>query len=115
AWSRGRTKEEAAEALQGAGVPAMAVLSAPEVFADEQLRAREFFEPVSHAIAGAWEIEGPHWRMSETPAHVRLPAPSFAEHNGYVFGELLGLTEENRARLEAEGITGQAPNWAVHE
>ena len=115
AWSRDRTKEEAAEALQAAGVPAMPVLSVPEVFADEHLRAREFFEPVSHAIAGAWDVDGVHWRMSETPAHVRLPAPAFAEHNDYVFGEVLGLSEEEIAQLEAEGVTGRTPNQVVHE
>lgn len=115
AWSRDRTKEEAAEALQAAGVPAMPVLSVPEVFGDEHLSAREFFEPVSHAIAGVWDIEGPQWQMSETPAHVRLPAPSFAEHNDYVFGELLGLTEEQIAQLEADGVTGTTPNRAVHD
>jgi crotonobetainyl-CoA:carnitine CoA-transferase CaiB-like acyl-CoA transferase len=115
AWSHERTKEEAAEALQAVGVPAMPVLSVPEVFADEQLRDREFFEPVSHAIAGVWDIEGTHWRMSETSAHVRLPAPAFAEHNTYVFGELLGLSEEEIAELEAGGITGRSPNQAVHE
>ena len=53
--------------------------------------------------------------MSETPAHVRLPAPAFAEHNDYVFGELLGLSEEEIAQLEAEGVTGRTPNQAVHE
>ena len=87
----------------------------PEVFADEQLRARDFFEQQSHPAAGAWEIEAPHWRMSETPPHVRLPAPSFGEHNAYVFGELLGLSDDEIAQLEAEGVTGTTPNWAVHE
>jgi len=115
AWSRERTKEEAGEALQAAGVPAMPVLSVPEVFAEEQLRAREFFETVSHAIAGIWDIDGVHWRMRETPAHVRLPAPAFAEHNDYVLGELLRLSEEEIAQLEAEGVTGRTPNRAVHE
>jgi crotonobetainyl-CoA:carnitine CoA-transferase CaiB-like acyl-CoA transferase len=114
-WSRDRTKREAAEVLQAGGVPAMPVVSVPEVMNDEQLRARNFFELVSHAIAGAWEIEDPHWRMSETPAHVRLPAPAFGEHNGYVFGELLGLSGEEIARIEQEGITGSAPNRTVHE
>jgi crotonobetainyl-CoA:carnitine CoA-transferase CaiB-like acyl-CoA transferase len=115
AWTRERTKETAAEALQKAGVPAMPVLTVPGVFEDEQLRAREFFETISHEAAGTWEIEGPHWRMSETPAHVRLPAPSFGEHNDYVFRTLLGLTDEEIARLQAEGVTGSAPNTAVHE
>jgi crotonobetainyl-CoA:carnitine CoA-transferase CaiB-like acyl-CoA transferase len=115
AWTSDRTKEAAAEALQSAGVPAMPVLSVPEVFADEHLRARDFFEPVSHPIAGVWEIDGSPWRMSESPAHIRLPAPTFAEHNRYVFGELLGLSDEEIAKLETEGVTGTTPNRAVHD
>lgn len=115
AWTAGRTKEDAAEALQAAGIPASPVLSVPEVLADPHLRARGFFENVSHSIAGDWEIEGPHWRMSESPGHVRLPAPAFGEHNAYVFGELLGLSDGEIAALEAEGITSNVPDWTVHE
>ena len=114
-WTRERAKETAAEALQAAGVAASPVQSVPEVFADAQLRARGFYESVSHSLAGVWEVEGPHWRMSESPGHVRLPAPAFGEHNGYVLGELLGLSGEEIVALEAEGITGTVPNWSVHE
>ena len=114
-WTRGQTKEEAAEALQAAGVPAAPVLSVPEVFADPHLRARSFYETVAHSVAGTWEIEGPHWRMSESPAHIRLPAPAFGEHNDYVFRELLGLLDEEIAGLEAAGVTGRIPDWSVHE
>jgi formyl-CoA transferase len=85
------------------------------VFEDEHLRARGFFEAVSHAVAGTWEMEAPHWRMSETPAHVRIPPPSFAEHNTWVFRDLLGLSEEEIAALKAEGVTGDVPDWSVHE
>jgi crotonobetainyl-CoA:carnitine CoA-transferase CaiB-like acyl-CoA transferase len=91
------------------------VLTVQDVFADEHLRSRGFFEPVSHAIAGVWEMEGTPWRMSETPGHVRVPPPAFAEHNAYVFRELLGLSAEEVAALYAEGVTGDTPNWAVHE
>jgi crotonobetainyl-CoA:carnitine CoA-transferase CaiB-like acyl-CoA transferase len=87
----------------------------PDVLADEHLRARGFFELVSHPVAGAWEMEGPHWRMSESPGHVRLPAPAFAEHNDYVFRELLGLSADEVAALEAEGVTGRILNPAAHE
>src|SRR3990172_8384207 len=115
AWTRERTKADAAEALQAAGVPASPVLSAPEGFEDPHLRARGFYEGVAHSVAGVWEVEGPHWRFSESPAHIRLPAPAFGEHNGYVLRELLGLSKEEVAALEAEGVTGSTPNWAVHE
>lgn len=114
-WTREQAKAAAAEALQAVAVPASPVQSVPEVFADAQLRARGFYESVSHSLAGVWEVECPHWRMSESPGHVRLPAPAFGEHNGYVLGELLGLSGEEIAALEAEGITGTVPNWSVHE
>jgi len=115
AWTERKAQEEAQALVQTAGVPAHAVLSVPEVFDDAQLRARGFFELVSHAVAGAWEMEGPHWRMSESPGHVRLPPPAFGEHNDYVFRHLLGLSDEEVASLAAEGVTGTAPNWAVHQ
>ncbi len=115
AWTRTISPQEAADALQAAGIPAHPVLRIPEVFADEHLRARDFFEEISHPVAGTWEIEAPHWRMSETPAHVRLPPPCFAEHNHYVFRGLLGLSADEYVALEAEGVTGSTPNWSVHE
>ncbi len=115
AWTGGQDRDAAADALQAAGVPAAPVLSVPDMLADEHLRARGFFELVSHPIAGAWEMESPHWRMSESPGHVRLPAPAFAEHNGYVFRELLGLSADEVAALETEGVTGRVLNPAVHD
>jgi crotonobetainyl-CoA:carnitine CoA-transferase CaiB-like acyl-CoA transferase len=114
-WTLTQDKHAAAEALQAAGVPAMPVLTVQDVFADDHLRERGFFESVSHAVAGEWEMEGPHWRMSETPGHVRMPPPSFAEHNRWVFGELLGLSDAEMAALEADGVTGAVPDWSVHE
>jgi crotonobetainyl-CoA:carnitine CoA-transferase CaiB-like acyl-CoA transferase len=114
-WTRTQGKATAADALQAAGVPASPVLTVPDVFADDHLRTRGFFEPVSHPVAGEWEMEGTPWRMSETPGHVRVPPPAFAEHNHYVLRELLGLSAEEVAALYAEGVTGDTPNWAVHE
>jgi crotonobetainyl-CoA:carnitine CoA-transferase CaiB-like acyl-CoA transferase len=114
-WTRSVSKEAAAEALAAAGVAASPVLRVPELCADPHLRERGFFESVTHSVAGTWEIEGPHWRLSESPAHVRLPAPAFGEHNAYVFGELLGLSEAEIAALEAEGVTGPVPDWSQHQ
>lgn len=115
AWTRAQDRAGAAEAIQAAGVPASPVLTVQDVFADEHLRSRGFYEPVSHAVAGEWEMEGTPWRMSETPGHVRVPPPAFAEHSDWVFRELLGLSEEEVAALYVEGVTGDTPNWAVHE
>jgi crotonobetainyl-CoA:carnitine CoA-transferase CaiB-like acyl-CoA transferase len=113
-WTRTRSQREAAKALQAAGVPAAPVLKIADLMADEHLRARGFWEPVSHAVAGTWDIEGPVWRMSRTPAHVRLPAPMFGEHTEWVLGELLGLSSDEISALEAEGVIAREPDGAVH-
>ena len=114
---RGRgsgSQDEAARTLQAAGVSAAPVLKLQRLLEDEHLRARGFWETVSHPAAGEWDMEGPVWRMSRTPGHVRLPAPRFGEHNGWVLGELLGLSEAEIAELEASGVTAREPNAGVH-
>ena len=57
-------------------------------------------EPVS-ARNGTKDIPCPHWRLSESPSNIRLPAPALGEHNLYVLGELLGLSESEIAALSA--------------
>ncbi len=108
-WTKTRSAEEAAEMLSAAGVPAMPVMTIPRLVEDPQLRARSFFELVAHAVAGTWEIDSVPYHYSETPAHVRLPPPAFAEHNDYVFRHLLGLSEAEVESLKAGGIISDAP------
>ncbi len=109
AWTRERTHHETAAQLQAAGVPASPVLTMPEIAADPHLAGRAFFEEVAHREAGCWPMDGPAWRFDRTPAHVRLPAPCFGEHNDYVFRGLLGLSDDEIADLERDGVTAREP------
>jgi crotonobetainyl-CoA:carnitine CoA-transferase CaiB-like acyl-CoA transferase len=113
-WTEGRTQDEAARQLQAAGVAAAPVRRIQELMADEHLRARGFWEEVTQADAGTWEMEGPTWRLSRTPAHVRVPPPMFGEHNDYAFRTLLGLSEDEIAALYDDGVACREPNQAVH-
>jgi crotonobetainyl-CoA:carnitine CoA-transferase CaiB-like acyl-CoA transferase len=42
--------------------------------------------------------------MSATPPSVERAAPLLGEHNDYVFGELLGLSAEERRQLVADKV-----------
>ena len=42
--------------------------------------------------------------MSRTPAFVHARAPTLAEHNQYVYGELLGLSAAEIASLRERGV-----------
>jgi crotonobetainyl-CoA:carnitine CoA-transferase CaiB-like acyl-CoA transferase len=108
-WTKQRSHRDAAGALQGEGVPAEPVLEIPELVDDPHLRARQFWEDVTHLEAGTWTTEAPSWRFERAPLHVRLPAPVFGEHNDYVFGDLLGLSEADISALERDGITSREP------
>lgn len=114
AWTSQREKLAAMDELQAAGVPAGAVLSVRDLTSNPHLRARGFFEEVTAVDAGTWEMEGPAWVLRSNPAHVRLPAPGFGEHNGYVLQELLGLSDGEVAELASGGVIGVEPDMGRH-
>jgi crotonobetainyl-CoA:carnitine CoA-transferase CaiB-like acyl-CoA transferase len=76
---------------------------------DPHLNGRGFWEMVTHSDAGTWKMEGPTYRLSETPAHIRMPPPCFGQHNDHVFRSLLNLTDEEIRQLADEEIVGTAP------
>jgi crotonobetainyl-CoA:carnitine CoA-transferase CaiB-like acyl-CoA transferase len=110
-WTRQRSPEAVTEVLQAAGIAAAPVLGIPALFADPHLRARGFWESVSHPEGGTWDVDGVPWRLNRSPAHIRLPAPRFGEHNDYVLRGLLGLSEAEVRELAEAGVIG---GWRAH-
>jgi len=109
AWTRQRSPYEAMHLLQEAGVPAGAVLNAPELMSDPHLNARDFYWEIDHPEAGRYRYCGFPIKLSDTPARVRHPAPCLGEHNEYVLGELLGLSDKEIKALEEEKIISKVP------
>ena len=108
-WTRGRDHYQAMHVLQAHGVPAGPVLTAGEVIADPHLEARTFWDTVDHPDAGTYQQVSTPWKLSKHPRSPTSPAPGLGEHNGYVLGELLGLSTQEIAALEAQGIIGTRP------
>ncbi|WP_420611202.1 CoA transferase [Candidatus Poriferisodalis sp.] len=104
-WAAGRTAAEAADALQGAGVPAGPVQSSHQLYADDPQHAdRGFWQPVDHAVfgertvdafAGLWN--GRRW----TPRHL---SPAYlGEHNFDVWADA-GYSPEEIAEGIGDGL-----------
>jgi len=65
-----------------------AVNAPPEVSADEQLRARDWFRDVFDPTRGrTLRYPGPPWMLERTPAHLGRPAPRLGEHTREVLEE----------------------------
>jgi len=104
-WTRGRTAKEAQRALQAAGVPAGRVQRSRELYDDDpQLAHRGTFPEVEHPVVGRHRIDGMPAVLSRTPAEFRRGGPTLGADNGYVFGGLLGMSDEEIARLAEEQV-----------
>jgi len=109
AWTVEQDHYRAMHRLQEAGVAAGAVLNAREVMKEPHLRERSHFAHVTHPQAGTHEYPGLPVRLSDTPTGRTLPAPCIGEHNRYVLGELLGMSEQEIARLLEERVISDGP------
>jgi crotonobetainyl-CoA:carnitine CoA-transferase CaiB-like acyl-CoA transferase len=109
AWTLKYDHYQVMHILQKANVPAGPVLDARELVEEPHLNARGVFETVTHPEAGTHPYIGMFARFSKTPLRIRMPAPRVGEHNQYIFGDLLGLSQAEMAELEEQGIIGTVP------
>ena len=104
-WSREHTIDEAVAIIDAAGVPASPINDLPRITTDEHVAvAREMFVPMHHPVIGDMKVNGNPVKLLETKADISRCAPSLGQHNAEVYGELLGLSESDLARLTEEKV-----------
>ena len=108
AWTREHAPRELMERLQAAGVPAAELLHQEELRDDPHLRARGFWQEVTHPAAGTHTYPTPVARLRDAPLRIRTPAPRLGEHNEEILRGLLGVSEERYGQLLDEEIIGTA-------
>ena len=96
------TVAEVVATLEAVEVPCGPVSTLADVFADPQTEHLGLRLPVRHPKAGEISVTGFPWRLSETPAEVRLPPPLLGEHTDSVLREL-GYSDAELAQLHEEG------------
>jgi benzylsuccinate CoA-transferase BbsF subunit len=104
------------EILQNAGVAAGAVVSLEEqILYDPQIKDRETYQYIKYPPDRNWAqgrldpVFRVPWVMSKTPTSLTKPAPYAGRDNQYVFGQILGMSKEEIAKLTEEGILGSNP------
>jgi crotonobetainyl-CoA:carnitine CoA-transferase CaiB-like acyl-CoA transferase len=99
---RQRPKDEWVDTLLAAGIPAGPILTYPQAFESEHARVRRMRMEIDHPVEGRVPNIGFAVKLSGTPQQVRRHPPLLGEHNGEILAEL-GIGEEERARLQAQG------------
>lgn len=108
-WTAEQAADSVMQVLQAEGIAAAVLLSGASVLSDEHLAAREFFLTIDKEETGPHLYPGFVPRFADSPSTVRRPAPSFGKHNDYVFGKVLGLTEQELQQLKDENIISTEP------
>ena len=102
-WTGSLESAAALELLEKARVPAGPINSVADMFADPHFNARGLFEEVD---VGGRSLKIPAMvpKFSATPGRTDWAGPEVGAHNRAVYGELLGLGEEELATLTGDGV-----------
>jgi crotonobetainyl-CoA:carnitine CoA-transferase CaiB-like acyl-CoA transferase len=103
-WLEHHEPWDAMASLQHAGIAAGVVQSAADlVDRDPQLRARNFLIDLANPTLGRFEHQASPIHLSRTPAVLRT-APGLGEHTKQICSEIVGLSPQRIAELEAAGV-----------
>ena len=106
AWTSERGPADVAEQLQAVGIEAVPVQDFADVHDDPQLAFRDHFLELEHPIMGPGDYERNGFRLSDAPSGYQHAGPTLGQHNDHVLGEILGLSDAERARYRDEGALG---------
>ncbi|PKB63528.1 MAG: hypothetical protein BZY80_07125 [SAR202 cluster bacterium Io17-Chloro-G2] len=102
-WASGQGKEEIYYQVAPSGCPT-AFFSTPEnAHHSPQFEAREFFEDVTHPMAGTLRHPGRPYRFGAGGRPDTKPAPTLGQHNEKILCGELGLAPQELSRLGRGG------------
>jgi benzylsuccinate CoA-transferase BbsF subunit len=98
-WTGARGSYEAMELLQNSGVAAVPSFNAAQLFGDSHLNERSAWVHFEHPVQGPRHDLRLPWVFSDGHG-VYGPAPLMGQHNGRIYGDLLGIRSDEIAALE---------------
>ncbi len=103
-WSATRDRDPLVEELCGAGLAAAPVLEIDELHTWPQFVERGTWQNAPSFEGKDDIVYRTPWHMSDAPREVASGSPAVGEHNDFVFGEILGLSEEEVAGFQQAGV-----------
>lgn len=105
-WTEDLVRWSVAEELQAAGVPAAAVRRPAErIDGDIATASWGLWPMVDHPEMGGVRVDGQPVHLSETDWSIGRATPTLGQHNRYVLGDLLGLSDGEIDDLADQGVT----------
>lgn len=104
AWTKSMPRDDVIAVCTKFGVPAGAVNSIADIFADPHFKERGTLTTIDVPGIGPITVPAALPRLSETPGEVKTLGPSLGNANDQIYGDELGLSESERAEMKEQGI-----------
>jgi crotonobetainyl-CoA:carnitine CoA-transferase CaiB-like acyl-CoA transferase len=102
-WLTNHTVADVFRMAGEARLPFAPVSTIADVLELEHLRARSFFQSITHPVAGALTYPGAPYKLTDGAWRLRRPAPLLGQHNEEVYARI-GVGCEELGRLRASGV-----------
>jgi crotonobetainyl-CoA:carnitine CoA-transferase CaiB-like acyl-CoA transferase len=99
-----RTRDDIMRLFETEGLTAAPVYDIADILEDPHFKARRTFVDLPDRELGTVTMNAPTPRLSETPGVIRWPGPALGAHNREVYAGELGLSDEEIAKLQADGV-----------
>jgi succinyl-CoA:(S)-malate CoA-transferase subunit B len=103
-WTSSLPRDEVIERCADGDVPCGPVNSIADIFADEQFTVRDTLVRIEDERAGSLAVQGVVPKLSETPGAIRHLGAAMGAHNDEIFGQRLGLSDEEMSELKEQGV-----------
>jgi formyl-CoA transferase len=104
AWTAGQPKQALFELLMRHHVACAPVRDLVDVVNDPHMHARGALQWIDHPALGRIVVQHSPLRFDGVPLMPLTASAGLGEHNAAIYGDWLGLTAEELAALEAEGV-----------
>jgi crotonobetainyl-CoA:carnitine CoA-transferase CaiB-like acyl-CoA transferase len=104
-WAASKTADEIIAEAEKIPIPAGMCLEQTEVASDPQVKATEVLSlvPFPDGVTKV-NVTSPPFKMSATPTKIERSFPTVGQDNADVYGQLLGYSPEQLAKLKEEGV-----------
>lgn len=103
-WIANHDLEEVIKKFEEAEAAVAPVYDITQIMEDPQYKALESIVSVDDPDLGRVRMQNVMYRMSETPGRIRWAGRGLGEDNQMVFGDELGLSDEDIDALRKEGV-----------
>ncbi len=101
---RTKPRDHWVAAIQAAGLPAGPVRTVSEALESPEVAAAGLVQTLAHPIAGNVRLLRSPLNLANTAPREDTPPPTLGQHTNAVLSDLIGLDDDDLARLRAAGI-----------